>query len=90
MILETDDKISYSGVDMFGDIPLSQSDIYIITAEGDRLDSIALEYYKNPSYWKVIVLANINLDGKSLYVKGGLQLRIPFDMQSISEIVKSI
>ena len=59
-----------------------ETDIYIITNEGDRLDLLANQYYTDPRFWFVIARAN-NLGKGTLKVPPGIQLRIP---QNITDI----
>ena len=59
-----------------------ETDIYIITNEGDRLDLLANQYYTDPRFWFVIARAN-NLGKGTLKVPAGIQLRIP---QNITDI----
>ena len=62
------------------DIPLSQNDTYIITQDGDRLDNLSFEFYKDTQFWWVIAAANPNkLRKDSYYVPLGEQIRIPSD-----------
>lgn len=55
-------------------IPKSDSDIYIVSRPQITLDSLAYEYYDDPTLWWVIARAN-NL--KSAVVSGGITIRIP-------------
>jgi hypothetical protein len=59
-------------------IPKLDSDIYIITQGGDRLDSIANHYYNDSSLWWIIASAN-NIHDPSFSVPEGTQLRVPTD-----------
>ena len=52
----------------------SNSDILVITQEGDRLDNLAQQFYGDPSLWWFIARAN-NL--KTMNVEAGMQMRIP-------------
>ena len=36
---------------IYPNIPLKDSDIYVVTQTGDRLDSLASQFYSNSSYW---------------------------------------
>ena len=74
-------KRYYSNV-VFPDIPLSDSDIYVITTIGDRLDLLASSYYKDISLYWIIQIAN-KLPGDSIYPPLGIQLRIPVDIGNI-------
>ena len=63
-------------------IPISSTDIYIITNETMYLDQIAHTYYKDPSLWWIIALAN-NIGKGRLSVPSGIQLRIPQNPSSV-------
>ena len=52
------------------------SDIYIISRAGDRLDMLAYEYYNDQSQWWVIAQAN-HLGKGTLAIKPGIRIRIP-------------
>jgi nucleoid-associated protein YgaU len=57
-------------------IPKSNEDKYVVSQTGDRLDTLANEYYGSSSYWWVIATANNIHDGK-LGLPDGTILRIP-------------
>lgn len=57
-------------------IPLSDNDIYVATETGDRLDSLAYQYYKDASLWWIIASAN-NIHNAPLGLIDGTILRIP-------------
>jgi nucleoid-associated protein YgaU len=59
---------------LYREIPEKNSDILLITQEGDRLDNLASEYYGDPNLWWFIARVN-NL--KTMNLEGGLQIRIP-------------
>ena len=42
----------------YSNVPESNSDIYVITQQGDRLDNLAYQYYGSSTYWWFI--ANVN------------------------------
>ena len=72
-------------------VPLSFSDIYIITRKEDRLDLLADQFYGNTELWWIITMANLGkIKRDSFFVKGGLQIRIPQDTQSIIDEYKRI
>jgi hypothetical protein len=64
-------------------IPYSDSDVYVITTVGDRLDTIAYSYYNNAELWWVISVANNNITKGSMFPEPGTQLRIPIDVNSV-------
>ena len=67
----------------YPEIPLNENDIYVYTTQGDRFDILALQYYKDQSYWWVISIANSQLFQNSLVVPEGIQLRIPSNLAGI-------
>lgn len=74
---------------IYPEIPLNENDIYVISQFGDRYDTLALEFYKDPELWWIISSANIFQKG-SLIITPGVQLRIPADkalaIQAFEEI----
>ena len=50
------------------------SDTYVITQEGDRLDNLAYHFYGSPHMWHIIANAN---DLVLMTIKAGKRLRIP-------------
>lgn len=67
---------------IYPDVPVSDTDLYVITVLGDRLDLLAQDIYGDSSLWWILASAN-NLPGDSLVPPIGEQLRIPSDIQSI-------
>ena len=67
----------------YPNIPLSENDVYVITTIGDRLDSLAYSYYRDPKLWWVISAANNNINKGALYPVPGTQLRIPTDINAV-------
>ena len=57
-------------------IPLRDDDIYVATETGDRLDTLANQFYGNSSLWWIIAAAN-KLHGAMFAVPDGTVLRIP-------------
>ena len=64
----------------YSKIPERNDDLHVITQEGDRLDNLAFQYYKNPNLWWYIAQAN-NIS--SMNVEPGIQLRIPISTDYI-------
>lgn len=67
-------------------IPKTNEDLYVITTVGDRLDSLAFQFYNDIRLWWIIAKANpetIRRDSFSL--KPGLEIRIPARITSILE-----
>jgi hypothetical protein len=67
----------------YPDIPLSESDVYVVTTVGDRLDSLAFSYYRDSTLWWIISVANNNITKGALYPSPGTQLRIPTDLNYV-------
>jgi|694.fasta_scaffold63622_4 phage tail protein X len=63
-------------------IKAKDSDMYIISEAGDRLDLLAYKYYGDQTLWWVIATAN-NINDATFYVEEGIQLRIPSDINAI-------
>ncbi len=58
-------------------VPLSESDIYVLTEQNDRLDTLADQFFGDPGLWWIISSANSKLPQNSLHLPAGTQLRIP-------------
>jgi phage tail protein X len=67
-------------------IPPAESDIYVVTVQGDRLDLLAYNYYNDASLWWVISMANNNITVGSMFPEPGTQLRIPTDLTTVITI----
>ena len=67
----------------YPNIPLSSNDIYIKTTIGDRLDSLANQFYNDVRLWWIISTANPNKVRRDRYnLKPNIEIRIPanFDL----------
>lgn len=78
--------IKYRASVVYPDIPLSETDVYMYTIRGDRLDNLAYQFYGDPTLWWILSVANPDLPNDSLYPTIGFQLRIP---QNINTIINS-
>jgi phage tail protein X len=67
-------------------IPPAESDIYVVTVQGDRLDLLAYNYYNDASLWWIISMANNNITIGSMFPEPGTQLRIPTDLTTVITI----
>ena len=81
--LKTSTGVSYLRGKFYPNIPLSETDIYIITTIGDRLDYLAYTYYRDSELYWIITAANNNVTKGSLFPVPGTQLRIPQNVNSI-------
>jgi len=68
---------------IYPNIPLRDDDIYVASETGDRLDSIAYEYYGDASLWWIIAAAN-NIHNAPFGLKDGTILRIPQNFLEIN------
>jgi hypothetical protein len=73
---------------IYPEIPLSDNDIYVASETGDRLDTLAYQYYNNSSYWWIIASAN-NIHNAPFGLKDGTILRIPQNYIQIVNKFKS-
>lgn len=64
-------------------IPKSDSDIYAVTQGGDRLDTLANDFYGDSSLWWIIATAN-NIHDAPFALPDGTVLRIP---QNYTDII---
>ena len=75
----------------YPDIPYSVNDLYIITTIGDRLDSLANQFYNDIRLWWIIANANPGIVGRdSFSLKAGLEVRIPSNYRYILERFEKI
>ncbi len=70
---------------IYPNIPLSDDDIYVATETGDRLDTLAHQFYNDSSYWWIIASAN-NIHNAVFSFTEGTILRIP---QNYLEILRN-
>ena len=82
--IEKSDGRRYRTTTLLPIIEPSNSDIYIIGKIGDRLDTLAYNYYGKSSLWWIIARAN-NIGKGDLVVPVGVQLRIPQNSEPIEE-----
>tara|TARA_B100000131_G_scaffold315581_1_gene354258 strand:+ start:161 stop:445 length:285 start_codon:yes stop_codon:yes gene_type:complete len=68
------------GTVIYEPVPEKNTDFYVMTTDGDRLDLLANEYYSDPAMWWFIAHVN-NL--KTMNVEVGTYLRIPVDLSDI-------
>ncbi len=78
-ILKTETGKKYYESNIYPLITPRETDIYVITTVGDRLDILANQYYKDPRMWWIIASAN-NIRKDSIFITPGTQLRIPTDL----------
>jgi hypothetical protein len=63
---------------IYPNIPLKDTDVYVMTETGDRLDTLAFEYYEDASLWWIIAAAN-NIHNAAIGLEDGTILRIPIN-----------
>lgn len=67
----------------YPEIPFRETDIYIFSKAGQRLDLLAFQYYRDQTYWPIIALVN-NLGKGKFSVPPGIRLRIPYPMDQLA------
>jgi hypothetical protein len=70
---------------IYPNIPLRDDDLYVATELGDRLDTLAYDFYEDSTYWWIIASAN-NIHGAKFAFEPGTILRIP---QNYIEIIRN-
>ena len=69
-------------------IPIQDSDIFVVTKVGDRVDSLAFQYYGDTTLWWIIAKAN-GITGKAAF-DNATDLRIPGNVAKIIEDFKKL
>jgi hypothetical protein len=82
-ILTTQQGRPYWKGKSYPNIPVSESDAYVITSSEDRLDLLAYRYYNDATLWWIIAMANNNSTKGLMYPEPGTQLRIPTDLNAV-------
>ena len=82
-------KIIYQTV-RYPEVPRQLSDIYVYTTIGDRIDTLAQQYYGDSRLWWVISISNDNLNQNSLTPPVGSQIRIPANPTPVVAAYKRI
>ena len=72
----------------YPNIPISDSDTFILAKEGSRLDSLANEYYGDTKLWWVLAKSN-GIRGKIALTAGEL-IRIPGNISKIIDDFEAI
>ena len=70
----TVNNVKHRSTPIYPEILESDNDIYVISQYGDRLDTIAFDFYQDPHKWWIIAKANGLTD---LNIEQGTSLRIP-------------
>lgn len=70
---------------IYPNIPLRNDDVYVATELGDRLDTLAYQFYQDQTMWWIIASAN-NIHSAVFALPAGTVLRIP---QNYIEIVSN-
>ena len=91
--MSTQTKIDKSGVRVYKstyypEIPIEDSDIFILSKFGDRFDLLAHKFYGDVTLWWVIAKAN-GLKGK-MYVPQNTEIRIPGNVSKVLEDFNNI
>ena len=60
----------------YANIPLRETDIYVATETGDRLDTLAYQFYGDSRFWWIIATSN-NIHDANIGFEEGTILRIP-------------
>ena len=76
-ILKTQEKKNIYANIKYPDIPLSESDLYILCNSTDRYDKLALSYYGDSSLWWIISIANNASSQDGLFPPLDVYIRVP-------------
>ena len=64
----------------YAGVPKNNTDIYVTTQAGDRLDNLAFQFYGDPTLWWFIARVN---HISTMNLEPGLSLRIPSSARNI-------
>ena len=67
---------------IYPNIPLSDNDIYIVTQTGDRMDTLAHQFFGDASLWWILATAN-NIHDAPFAIADGTILRVPKNYTTI-------
>jgi len=70
---------------IYPEIPRDEKDVYIVTKDTDRLDTLAAQFYEDVTLWWIIAAAN-QLGKGTLVCDPGIQLRIPSNIEKVIEL----
>lgn len=74
----------YYGDVIYPEIPILETDIWVETEFGDRLDLLSNQFYDDVTLYWIIAIANPNkVNMGSLFLPPGTQIRIPVGVISI-------
>tara|TARA_Y100000816_G_scaffold259636_1_gene215331 strand:+ start:256 stop:555 length:300 start_codon:yes stop_codon:yes gene_type:complete len=84
----TPKKLDKSGIRVYSttyypQIPIENSDKFVMSKVGDRIDSLAYKFYGDVTLWWIIAKAN-GIKGKTA-LEPGIPLRIPGNITQIIE-----
>ena len=89
-VRNSDKKRIYKAL-RYPEIPLSINDLYVIITDGDRLDLLANQFYKDVDMWWVIAIANPGVVKRDTFnLKPGIEIRIPTETQGIMQNFESL
>lgn len=74
---------------IYPNVELRDTDIYVATETGDRLDTLAHQFFGDSSLWWIIATAN-NMHDAPIGLKEGTILRIPEAYISVIRDFKNI
>jgi len=83
----------------YPEVPLSDEDIYVYSSQGDRFDTLAVQYYGDQILWWIISIANTatagtslpsDLPQDSLVIPEGKQIRIPANYANVLNSFKQL
>ena len=86
-ILRDRDGNRYYRPTIVPNIPLQDSDIFMVPRVGDRFDTLAQKYYGDSTLWWIIAKANELSNGK-LALDPNQKIRIPMNIDAILDSVR--
>ena len=87
--LRSEEEKLYRSNPIYPTVPPSADDYYIISTVGDRYDTLASKFYRDPKLWWIIASAN-KFNSASLVLEPGVQIRIPYSKEQAIELYNQI
>jgi len=80
----------YKATTVYTFVPEAESEYYVISTYGDRLDILSQQFYSSTDYWWAIASANPDVRKDTLFIEPGLQLRIPSPLTRVLQAYESV
>lgn len=81
--VRNEDGYQVTSSTVYSILPESAEDYYLISTMGDRFDILAQEYYNDSKLWYILAAANPTVRRDTLFIKPGIQIRVPLPLGKV-------